>query len=33
LEDKFDAFDANELLPKKPLMLEQFPIIEEKDDV
>jgi hypothetical protein len=33
LEDRFEAFEQKELLPYKPLMLEQLPFIDEKDDV
>jgi hypothetical protein len=33
LEDKLEALDEKELLPYRPLILEQLPFIDEKDDV
>lgn len=33
LEDRLEAFDEKELLPYKPLMLEQLPFIDVKDEV
>jgi hypothetical protein len=34
LEDKFETFDENDVVfvPKKPLMLEQFPLMDENDE-
>lgn len=33
LEDRLEAFEEKELLPYKPLILEQLPFIDEYDDV
>lgn len=33
LEDRLEAFEEKELLPYKPLIVEQLPFIDEKDEV